>query len=215
MLEHLIQRAAQLAAHAARRARSRAAHDGSRGAPPPAWLFLRECLRDPAAMGAVCASSGALADCIAHQLDLDQPGWIVELGAGTGAVTAALLRRGVAPERLIVVERSRRMVRQLRQRFPHLRVIEGDAGDAQLAARSGAPLAAVVSGLPLRSLPASQVARVTATWASALGPGARLIQFTYARGGASPWMAAGLRRHGVASVWRNLPPARVEVFQAA
>jgi len=184
----------------------------SRMTPMPAWIFLREFLRHPGAVGALCPSSGRLAERIARQVDLSCEGWIVELGAGTGAVTAALLRHGVRPERLIVIERSGYMARHLRERFPQVRVIQGDAGEGEALIQDYMPVAAVVSGLPLRSLPSDQVTRLTLAWSRGLGPQVRVIQFTYALRGGSAWLAAGLTWMAHETVWSNLPPARVEVY---
>jgi phosphatidylethanolamine/phosphatidyl-N-methylethanolamine N-methyltransferase len=181
------------------------------GAALPGWAFMRAWLRDPAGVGAVCPSSARLALRIAQQVDLGVAGWVVELGAGTGAVTAALLRHGVSPERLVVIERSACLVRHLRRRFPQLRVILGDAAQGSVLIDHEA-VAALVSGLPLRSLPAAQVARITQAWSRAAGPHLRVIQFTYALRGASAWAAAGLTRTGAQWVWGNVPPARVDVF---
>ena len=50
-----------------------------------------------------------------------------DLGAGTGAIIAAILRHCVPPERLIAIERSPALAKLLRQRFPRVNVIEGDA----------------------------------------------------------------------------------------
>ncbi|MDZ7737404.1 MAG: methyltransferase domain-containing protein [Gammaproteobacteria bacterium] len=52
---------------------------------------------------------------------------MVELGAGTGAITRALLSRIDNPERLVCIERSPVLVDLLQKRFPTIRVIEGDA----------------------------------------------------------------------------------------
>jgi phosphatidylethanolamine/phosphatidyl-N-methylethanolamine N-methyltransferase len=182
------------------------------GSGGPIWLFLREFVRNPGAMGALCPSSQRLAARIAQQVDLSQEGWIVELGAGTGSVTEALLRHGVRPDRLIVIERSRYLVRHLRKRFPQVRVILGDACDGSALIEDCVPLAAVVSGLPLRSLSPEQVTRVTNAWSAGIGPEVRVIQFTYAPRGASAWSDAGLTWRTDETVWGNLPPARVEVF---
>ena len=57
------------------------------------------------------------------------PGPVVELGPGTGPVTQALLQRGLAPERLILVEYDPAFCRLLERRFPGVRVIQGDAYD--------------------------------------------------------------------------------------
>lgn len=181
------------------------------GASLPGWAFVRAWVRDPAAVGAICPSSDRLALQIAQQVELGAEGWVVELGAGTGAVTAALLRHGVRPERLVVIERSACLVRHLRRRFPQLRVILGDAAQGSALIDHEA-VAALVSGLPLRSLPADQVALITQKWSTAAGPHLRIIQFTYALRGASAWGAAGMKLAAVQTVWINLPPARVEVF---
>ena len=119
-------------------------------------LFTLEILRSPRAMGAVCPSSDALAQQVVQHVPLNVAGKVVELGAGTGAITRALLRHGVPPPKLIVVERSRLLANQLRRRYPRITVAEGDA--AHLASHlQSQPVRAVVSGLPLRSLPLATV----------------------------------------------------------
>ena len=56
-------------------------------------LFLASWLRSPMQVGALVPSSGALAHCMAAQVDPSKPGLVVELGPGTGTVTRALLAR--------------------------------------------------------------------------------------------------------------------------
>ncbi|MBK6453167.1 MAG: hypothetical protein IPF84_11850 [Proteobacteria bacterium] len=46
---------------------------------------------------------------------------------GTGAITSALLARGLPPDRLIVVERDPILARHLRETFRGVSVIRGDA----------------------------------------------------------------------------------------
>ena len=178
----------------------------------PAYLLFRELIRDPAAIGAICSSSTALANRMAAWVDPAAEGWVIELGGGTGAITAALLRHGVAVNRLIVIEKSRRLARHLCARFPGIRILQGDAADIGALSKGDLPVAAVVSGLPLRSMPAAAVRRVTEACALALGPEGRLIQFTYRVRAPSAWLAAGLNQAASEMVWSNLPPARVEVF---
>lgn len=183
----------------------------------PAWFgshaaFLRELLQEPRAVGAVCPSSNALARRMAHWAVSGPTGWVIELGGGTGTVTAALLQRGVPRERLIVVERSLYFVNHLRNRFPGVRIIHGDAADLAHAALSGEPVTSIVSGLPLRSMPAHAVSQVVRGCTRVLNTNSRVIQFTYAPRAGSAWSAAGMHRLANEAVWRNLPPARIEVF---
>src|SRR4029077_18598233 len=98
-------------------------------------LFLRRWLHNPMQVGAIAPSSRRLADAIAGQVPIDSPGWVIELGGGTGVVTDALLRRGLAPGRLVVIERDPLLHRHLVERFPHVRVILGDAAKLAEALR--------------------------------------------------------------------------------
>lgn len=181
----------------------------------PRTAFVRELLHEPRSVGAVCPSSGALAWRMAASVDATQPGWIIELGGGTGMVTQALLQRGVARERLIVIERSRHFVDHLRARFPGVRIVHADAADMARGPLEGRSVAAIVSSLPLRSLPADVVSRVVQAGAGVLDTRSRVVQFTYARRACSAWSDAGLQRIASETVWRNLPPARVDVFAPA
>mgnify|MGYP001556605521 CR=1 FL=1 len=176
-------------------------------------LFTLEMLKNPREMGAVCPSSGALARHVVKHVPPDGPGKVVELGAGTGVITQALLRHGVPPQQLIAVERSGRLARQLRQRYPRIAVAEGDAAHLeQFLGAQHIPVRAVVSGLPLRSLPISTVRMIMSSLDEALVPGGLFIQFTYNL--RAPVAAVPKHFSKVASsiVWRNIPPARVDVF---
>ena len=181
------------------------------------WLrsraaFFRELWDDPRSVGAICPSSGELGRRMARWANPAAAGWTVELGGGTGTVTQALLQGGVPRERLIVIERSRQFVTHLRGRFPGVRIIHADAADLARLVPGGGSVAAIVSGLPLRSLPPDTVSRVVQACSGVLGPSSRVVQFTYAPRACSAWRSAGLHRIANEAVWRNLPPARIEVF---
>lgn len=176
------------------------------------FTFLRELIENPRTVGAICSSSRRLAECMSGYLDLAGTGPILELGGGTGAITEALIRQGIEPERLVVLEQSPRFVRHLRNRFPNVRVVCGDACRAEeLLSRMG-PFDAVVSSLPLRSLCPTDVLRITHACAGLLARRGTLLQFTYALSAPSPWLHANLRRVALKTVFLNIPPARVDVF---
>ncbi|MHA3902721.1 class I SAM-dependent methyltransferase [Castellaniella sp. WN] len=185
----------------------------------PAGLFLRELLEAPAGVGAVWPSSARLARGMAAWIDPRGEGLVVELGAGTGVVTRALLDRGVPADRLRVVERSPAFVRHLRQRFPELAILQGDAArlsDVLCESAAGRPVGAVVSSLPLRSLAPDVVSAVLGQCRSLLPPGCPLVQFTYApRGLPDAGLSDGFVVRGDQIVWTNLPPARVIVLERA
>ncbi len=179
-------------------------------------LFTRALLANPRAVGAACPSSSKLAHAIAAQVKLPCDGLIIELGGGTGAVTAALLQRGVSPSQLVVVEMDKLMARHLKNRFKDVAVIQGNAVKfCQLCNRYGRQVTTVVSSLPLLSLPNSTVEALGKEFQKMLGDdGDTLIQYTYRiNKGPSP-LAAYMERIASKAVWGNLPPARVEIFRA-
>jgi len=178
-------------------------------------LFTREIWANPRAMGAACPSAPLLASRMASHVPLDRDGLVLELGGGTGAVTAALLKHGLPPWKLVVIERSPTLAHHLRQRFPQLRIIQGDA--AQLTAlldddRSRG-VGSIVSSLPLRSLHPTTTRAIAEQFETLLPPGGLLIQYTYDLRGVPLRLLPHFRRRSSRIVWGNLPPARVEVFE--
>ena len=75
--------------------------------------FFRSWLDNPALAGAVSPSGRFLARMMARYVDPIKGGPIVELGPGTGAITEALLERGIAPGRLFLVEFDPRFLQAL------------------------------------------------------------------------------------------------------
>ncbi|BBK45223.1 methyltransferase [Allostella vacuolata] len=176
-----------------------------------AALFLWKWIQAPTRIGSVWPSGRSLGRAMAAELDLSVPGAIVELGAGTGPVTATLLQSGVPAERFYAVERDPALAAVLRQRFPSIRVLEGDAGElpALMRAEGVEQLAAVVSCLPLVSLPRTLVRRVIEGAFDILHPDGRFIQFTYGVVSPIPLRHFRLEARRVCRVWRNVPPAAV------
>ena len=180
-----------------------------------AALFLSRWLKAPNLIGALAPSSRGLSRAMAHEVDPSGTGYIVELGGGTGSITQALLERGVAPARLVVIECDRMLAAVLRKRFPGVKVVRGDAADLGSLLH---PLAidcidAVVSSLPLLSMPKLLKRRIIAECFGLLGEHGIFVQFTY--GVASPLAAPefGLAGEVAQRVWRNFPPAAVWRFR--
>jgi phosphatidylethanolamine/phosphatidyl-N-methylethanolamine N-methyltransferase len=183
-------------------------------------LFGSELLANPRAMGAACPSSPLLARRIAALVGRPRDSYVLELGAGTGAITAGLLRRGLPMERLVILERSPGMVKLLRRRFPGALVVEGDAADIHAIVRDDLRLATadfshIVSSLPLRSIPRPASEQIATAIQDFLCHGAKLIQYTYdLRKGSTGWFDRLGHVHS-SVIWFNVPPARVDLFSAA
>jgi phosphatidylethanolamine/phosphatidyl-N-methylethanolamine N-methyltransferase len=178
-------------------------------------LLLKLWLKNPLKIGAVAASSPELAAAMVRHIPLKTEGYVVELGGGTGPVTRAILDIGVPPDRLIVVERDPVLHHHLSERYPNVRVLQGDALHLQqLLRREGIhPVKAIVSSLPLLTMKKAIQHRIGAQAFAALDPGAPFIQFTY--GLFSPLNRRLLGVHGTVEdrVLQNLPPASVWLYR--
>ncbi len=201
----------------AHKASSSPVHEGaSLGTLRSLAIFGAELLSNPRPMGAMTPSSRFLARRVASCLPEQPEGYVVELGAGTGVITSALLKRGISPKRLIVVERSEKMAHLLSKRFPDLHVEAGDAVElGALLSRllNGERVSHIVSSLPLRSLEPDTAARITREVGHALRWGGHFIQYTYdLRPRVHHRSLKDFHREKTSVVWINLPPARVDVF---
>ncbi len=177
--------------------------------------FLRSWLERPLVTGAVTPSSRMLARTMASYVDPRVPGPVIELGPGTGPVTAALVRRGVAQDRLVLVEYNLDFCKLLKRRFPKATIVQGDAYDIResLEGVVDEPAAATVSSLPLFTKPTEMRLKLLAEAHDLMHPGAPFIQFTYAMVPPIPARSGRYTASGSNRVWLNLPPARVWAYR--
>lgn len=184
--------------------------------------FIRSWLQSPRDVGAVSPSGRALAKAMASYVDPLSDGPIVELGPGTGPVTQALLARGIAAERLVLVEYERKFCQLLGERYPGATIVQGDAYGlaATLQGKVDGKVAAVVSSLPLLNRPERDRLALLRQAFDLLSPDGVFIQFTYgllispmplhSQSGGGPFVGKGS-----APIWLNLPPARVWRYRRA
>jgi phosphatidylethanolamine/phosphatidyl-N-methylethanolamine N-methyltransferase len=182
---------------------------------PHRTAFFRSWLRDPFNVASVVPSSKSLARLMA--CDLSRGARVVELGAGTGTLTEAILARGVDPGDLVLVERCAAFVGILERRFPKCTVLQTDAAELEqhLGALRGT-VDYVVSGLPILWFNGDKKASILTGAFALLRPTGRLHQFTYL--GRPPVGGRLLSRLGIkASLLGvspiNLPPAFVYRFE--
>jgi phosphatidylethanolamine/phosphatidyl-N-methylethanolamine N-methyltransferase len=160
-------------------------------------------------------SGKLLARTMAHYVDVDCEGPVVELGPGTGAITSALVERGVDQKRLVLVEYNPSFCALLRDRYPQAKVVQGDAYRLRYTLRNvlSAPATAVVSGLPLVTKPMMTRLKLIRDAFVALAPGAPFVQFTYSVAPPIPKSLPGVSTEASERIWMNLPPARVWVYR--
>jgi phosphatidylethanolamine/phosphatidyl-N-methylethanolamine N-methyltransferase len=177
--------------------------------------FIRTWMEKPISTGAVMPSSRVLARAMARYVDPNSTGPVIELGPGTGPVTEAIVRHGVDPARLVLVEFNPDFCRLLRTRYPAATVVQGDAYRLRRVLENyvDEPAAAVVSGLPLVTKPLRTRLRLISDAMTLLAEGAPFVQFTYAMLPPIPKELSGIRAEASELIWMNLPPARVWVYR--
>ncbi len=118
-------------------------------------LFLRKFLKHGRRVASVTPSSAALADAMAARVDPDRPQTIVELGAGTGPVSAIVAARKHPDSRFLAVELEPDFAARLAVRCPEAEVLCADVADLseQLRQRGVERVDVMLSGLPVPSLP--------------------------------------------------------------
>lgn len=180
-------------------------------------MFLSRWIKSPLSVASITPSSARLANAMAANLP-GGDGLVIELGGGTGKITRALLDAGVSPEQLIVIERDPHFYHYMKQLFPQVTVILGDAceltsllTDLQLKTQ----VRAVVSGLPLLAMDTSTQKKIVEQSLSLIKQHGVLIQFSY--GLFSPvknsvQVELALKSRCVGQVWKNIPPAKVWTY---
>lgn len=178
------------------------------------FSFISQFLRNPKTVGSLVPSSPLLGRAMAKFVPKKDDAFVVELGPGTGPITKALTKVGLNKDNLLCIEMSPKMVKLLHRRFPELNIIEGDACALSntLGNKSG-KVDAIVSSLPLRSIPKGIVTQIIDQMHDVLTEEGVIIQFTYdLRASRSP-MLDKFKRVKSKIVIGNVPPARVDVFQ--
>lgn len=178
-------------------------------------LFLRQLISRPLQVSAIAPSSRFLAKAMAKDLG-PQTGRVVEFGPGTGRLTEGILNAGVRPENLTLFEMNPDFVSHLSARFPGVTVHLAGAETAPRVVAKG--VGAVVSGVPLLSMPMMLRRTIMAAAFEILAPDGVYIQFTYGPRPAleeAQLQSLGLTWKQTAYVALNLPPARVHTFRRA
>jgi phospholipid N-methyltransferase len=183
--------------------------------------FLSAAVRRPATRGAIAPSSPRLGAVLASIVPSTGAPVVVELGPGTGAVSAVIAQRLPAGARHLAVELDPDMVTFLRRTRPELEVVPGNAANlgALLAERGVPSVDAVICGLPWALFDDPTQTALLAEISRAIGSTGAFTTFAYLHGmtlGAARRFRRTLRETFdevlvTATVWRNLPPAFVYV----
>lgn len=152
------------------------------------WLrFLNEWWRDFYHTGAIAPSSRFLARAMTEVLKPPRPAWnILEVGPGTGAITAVILSQLQPNDRLHLVEINPRFVEFLQVRFasdPRFRPYTCQVYLHAIAIQEFQPehrFDCIISGLPLNNFRSEQVREILECFERLLRPDGWLVYFEYA-----------------------------------
>ncbi|MGH3795674.1 MAG: class I SAM-dependent methyltransferase [Pseudonocardiaceae bacterium] len=180
-------------------------------------LFTQALLRAPREVGAIAPSSFVLGDRLAAVVPRKDDAVIVELGAGTGVVTARIDIRRSPASTFLAFERNPQLAIEVRRAAPRAQVIADDARRLRvhLEEQGLTTVDAIVCGLPWANFSEQEQSDLLGTITDALGSGGVFTTFAYVHALVLP--QARRFRDALAArfdevlptraVLRNLPPA--------
>ena len=179
--------------------------------------FALRFLQNPRAIGALTPSGRALGRKMADVVDWEKARTVLEVGPGSGALTAEFLPRVQEGCRFFTVEINPDFVAFLESRFPEIEVVQDSVENLApiMKNRRLGCADAIIAGLPWTIFTREQQDRYLKAIRAGLGPGGVLVTYTYLQGLSLPGGRRFLRRlksnftHVSRSrpVWANVPPA--------
>lgn len=179
--------------------------------------FFKGWQKDKKGVGALIPTSIHAARRMASVINPRSGMPVLELGAGMGVITKAILERGIEPSQLVSVEYSSDFYDALTRRFAGVDFRLGNAFqlDEVLDDRSAEQFDCVVSAVPMLSFPMERRVALLEDLLARVPPGRPVIQITY--GPLSPVVKMP-DRYVVSHydfVVRNIPPAQLWTYRRA
>lgn len=179
--------------------------------------FVKAAIKNPRDVSTVFPTSRWLAQRLLDEIPIKPNSFIVEVGAGTGAITQHLLRRLTKPgEQYLGVELNEQMVTYLRTYFPSMKFEQGLAQNLDVWMKDK-KADGVVSSLPWTVFPEAVQRETLSAIYDSLKPGGVFATYMCLN---SSWYPQAKRfkemiNSSFKSVdktpveWRNIPPAFV------
>jgi phosphatidylethanolamine/phosphatidyl-N-methylethanolamine N-methyltransferase len=178
--------------------------------------FFKGWQRDKKGVGALLPTSAITARRMASVIDTSSGLPVLELGAGTGVITKAILERGVAPHNLVSIEYASHFCDLLRKRFSGVDVRNGNVFelDTVLADRRGQIFDSVISAVPMLSFPLERRIALMKALLSRIPRGRPVVQITHGPMSPLPAMPEIYTIAHFDFVMRNLPPAQLWLYRS-
>jgi phosphatidylethanolamine/phosphatidyl-N-methylethanolamine N-methyltransferase len=186
-------------------------------------LLFTRFLRSPRTVGAVTPSSRAVGEAMVSSVDFSQPLRIVELGPGTGALTAPIVERLRPHSEFLAIDIDPAFCDEIQKRWPSVDCVCASAEQLGtiVADRGLTPVDHIVSGLPFVSLPVPVTQQILENIVAVLRPGGTFTTFQYWHAYGLPSgvafrrsMSARMGGHPhIRFVLKNFPPALVLTWE--
>ena len=178
--------------------------------------FFKGWQRDKKGVGALLPTSSVTARRMASVIDTSSGLPVLELGAGTGVITKAIIERGVAPHNLVSIEYASHFCDLLRKRFSGVDVRNGNVFelDTVLADRRGQIFDSVISAVPMLSFPLERRIALMKALLSRIPRGRPVVQITHGPMSPLPAMPEIYTIAHFDFVMRNLPPAQLWLYRS-
>lgn len=179
-------------------------------------LFFKRWLKEPKQLGTLAPISKKLARVACNFLKDPACLKVVELGAGTGRLTRALINYGVKAENLTAVELDQTFCSFLKSSLPKINVIQGDAARLSNLLDSSliGEVDVIYSVIPLMYLEPEMREKILRQGLAVLKPSGKFYHVCYTP--ISPFRKnKEIKSKRLASAWLNLPPGFVWEFSLA
>jgi phosphatidylethanolamine/phosphatidyl-N-methylethanolamine N-methyltransferase len=177
--------------------------------------FFKGMMQGPKTVGSIVPTSSITARKMASVANPHSDLPVLELGPGTGAITKAILARGVKPEKLVAIEYSTDFYEHLVKFYPGVHFINGDAFnlDKTLGALKDQQFDCAISAVPLLNFPMQARVALVESLLDRMPPGRPFVQISY--GAVSPIIARPERYHiqHFDFIVRNIPPAQLWIYR--
>lgn len=176
-------------------------------------IFLKQWIKNPGRLGTLAPISNRLAQKAAACIENPSHQRVVEIGAGPGRLTRALLHTGIQPHNFKAIELDPNLCAYAQQSLPHIDFIEGDAASLPLLLPKDwiKKVDIVFSTIPFMYLAAHKRTDIVNAAFNVLKPGGILFHLTYYWG--NPLQHMMLDASRATSVWFNAPPAFIWRYQ--
>lgn len=179
-------------------------------------LFLANIIKNQREVGAIAQSSKFLTKEIVRNVEPGKPQKIVELGAGLGAFTEAILKKTSPESKVFCFEINKRFCRHISENMIDERLIVINEGaeklSGQLKRLNAGKADCIISGLPFLNFAETKKRKILREVRNSLKCNGRFILFQYTNG-MSKLLHSHFNKVKRKMVPLNIPPAFVYVCE--